>query len=76
MGAWMFRSTFSLTSALVGSEWSASLSCRFAPEEGAPRYPFDRLGGPQSRSGPYGEVKFFNLLGLEQRPLGRSVHSE
>jgi hypothetical protein len=31
-----------------------------------PRYSFDRrLGGPQSRSGRYGEVKIFTLSGLE-----------
>jgi hypothetical protein len=30
------------------------------------RYPFyRRLGGPQSRSERYGEVKIFTLLGLE-----------
>jgi hypothetical protein len=33
------------------------------------RYPFyRRLGGPQSRSGRYGEVKLFNLRGLELPP--------
>jgi hypothetical protein len=32
----------------------------------SPRYPFyRRLGWPQSRSGRYGEVKFFTLPGLE-----------
>jgi hypothetical protein len=31
-----------------------------------PRYPFyRRLGGPQSRTGRYGEVKIFTLPGLE-----------
>jgi hypothetical protein len=29
MGEWMYRSTFFLTSALVGGEWSASRPCRF-----------------------------------------------
>jgi hypothetical protein len=36
------------------------------PPGKSPRYPFyRRLGGPQSRSGRYGKVKFFTLLGLE-----------
>jgi hypothetical protein len=40
-----------LTSALVGGEWSASLSAAL-PQGNSPRYPLDwRLGGPQSRSG-------------------------
>jgi hypothetical protein len=47
-----------MTSALVGGEWSASHSSRFAPTEIAPRYPRDRrTSGPQSRSGRYGEEK-------------------
>jgi hypothetical protein len=54
-----------LTSALVGGEWSASRPCRFTPGK-SPRYPFyRRLGGPQSRSRRYGEVKMFTLPGLE-----------
>jgi hypothetical protein len=36
------------------------------PPGKSPRYPFyRRLGGPQSRSGQYGEVKIFTLPGLE-----------
>jgi hypothetical protein len=39
------------------------------PPGKSPQYPFyRRLGGPQSRSGRYGEVKFFTLPGLELRP--------
>jgi hypothetical protein len=54
-----------LTSALDGRERSASLTCRFTPEEVAPQYPLQRrLGEPQIRSDlmkkikicfPYGE---------------------
>jgi hypothetical protein len=36
------------------------------PPGKSPRYPcYRRLGGPQSRSGRYGEVKIFTLPGLE-----------
>jgi hypothetical protein len=46
-----------LTSALDGSEWSASRPGRFPPREN-PRYLLDRgLGGPQSQSGHGGEGK-------------------
>jgi hypothetical protein len=34
-GEWMYRSTFFLTSALVGGEWSASRPGRFIPGERA-----------------------------------------
>jgi hypothetical protein len=56
MGEWMYRSTFSLTSALV---LSGQLHAPVAlPSGKSPRYPFyRRLGEPQSRSGWYGEVK-------------------
>jgi hypothetical protein len=48
-----------LTLALVGGEWSAS-----RPPGKSPRYPFyRRLGGPQSWSGQYGEVKIFYPTG-------------
>jgi hypothetical protein len=47
-----------LTSALFGGEWSASTAGK------SPRYAFDRrLGGPQNRSGRYGEVKNFDPTG-------------
>jgi hypothetical protein len=36
MGEWMYRSTFFLTSALVGGEWSASRPGRFNPGERVP----------------------------------------
>jgi hypothetical protein len=35
MGEWMYRSTFFLTSALAGGEWSASRLGRFTPGERA-----------------------------------------
>jgi hypothetical protein len=39
------------------------------PPEKSPRYPFyRRFGGPQNRSGRYGEVKIFTLPGLELPP--------
>jgi hypothetical protein len=41
------------TSAVDGSELSASRSCRFTPWETT----HGILGGPQSRSGSYGEEK-------------------
>jgi hypothetical protein len=50
-----------LTSALVGSECSASRPCRFTPRGKSPRYPLDgRLGGTQSRSGRRGEEKILD----------------
>jgi hypothetical protein len=56
---WRHSSTHSLTSALDGSEWSASSPGRFTPTE-PPRYPLDRrLGGPQSRSGRGGEENIY-----------------
>jgi hypothetical protein len=70
----MYRSTFFLTSALVGGRWSASRPGRFTPG-----YPFDRrLGGPQSRSGRRGKEKAFDptLPGLELRPLGRPARNQ
>jgi hypothetical protein len=53
---WMYRSTFSLTSALAAAEWSAS-----RPRRLYPRYPLDgKLGGPQSRSERRGEEKILD----------------
>jgi hypothetical protein len=68
----MYRSTFFLTSALVGGEWSTSRTQPLYPRGKNPRYPLDRrLGWPQSRSGRFGEEKFLNLPRLELRPFGR-----
>jgi hypothetical protein len=35
-----------------------------------------KLGGPQSRTGRFGEEKFLTLPGLELRPLGRPARSQ
>jgi hypothetical protein len=49
-----------LLSELDGGEWSASRFCRLTPLRKSPRHPLDRkLGGPQSRSGRFGEEKHF-----------------
>jgi hypothetical protein len=54
-----------LTSALVGGEWSSSRPAALPPGR-SPRYPFyRRFGGPQSRSGRYGEVKMFDPTGTQ-----------
>jgi hypothetical protein len=53
------------------SEWSVSCLARFTTRGTSPQGPLDRrLGGPQSRSGRYGEVKIRDPSGLELRPLG------
>jgi hypothetical protein len=53
-----------LTTSLVGDEWSASRLGRFNHGERS-LYPKDRrLGGPQSRSGRYGEVKILDPTGI------------
>jgi hypothetical protein len=59
----MYRSTFSWPRHLL--EVSGLLHAPDAwPPGKSPRYPFyRRLGGPQSRSGRYGEVKIFYLTG-------------
>jgi hypothetical protein len=36
LGKWRYSSTYSLTSALDGGEWSVSRPGRFTPREGAP----------------------------------------
>jgi hypothetical protein len=47
-----------LTTALDGGEWLTSRLCHSTPRKEAPGYLSDRrLGGPQSRSGRYGEDK-------------------
>jgi hypothetical protein len=65
-----------LTSALVGGEWSASRPCFLSPGK-SPRYPFyRRLGGPQSRSGRYGEAKiFYSTRTLTPASPGRPARS-
>jgi hypothetical protein len=68
MGEWMYRSTFSWPRHYL--EVSGQLHAPAASPPGkSSRYPFyRRLGGPQSRSGRYGEVKIFTLPGLELPP--------
>jgi hypothetical protein len=53
-----------LTSALDGNEWSASDTGHFTLWGKIPRYPFDRLDGPQSWSGCSGEQKSLPPLEL------------
>jgi hypothetical protein len=69
----MYRSTFFLTSALAGSEWSASRLGRFTPREKSPGTGW--IGGwvdPRARLCGVGMRKFLTLPGLELRHLGRS----
>jgi hypothetical protein len=76
-GEWMYRSTFFLTSALAGDEWSASRPDRFTPEERTPGThwigcwvdPRAGLDGVEKR-------KFSTLPGLELRPLGCPARSQ
>jgi hypothetical protein len=66
-----------VTSALAGSEWSASRPCRFTPEERAPGT--HCLGGwvdPRAGLDDLEKRKFLTLLGLELRPLGHPAHSQ
>jgi hypothetical protein len=65
----MYRSTFSWPRHQL--EVSGQLHAPAAlPPGKSPRYPFyRRLGGPQSRSGRYGEVKFFFTLPGFELPL-------
>jgi hypothetical protein len=47
------------------------------PRGKSPRYPLDRrLGGSQSRSGRYGEVKILDPTGARTRPLCRPAHRQ
>jgi hypothetical protein len=73
----MYRSTFVLTFALAGGEWSASRPCRFTPGERAPGTHWiggwvdlrDGLDGVEKR-------KFLTVPGFELGPLGfRAVAS-
>jgi hypothetical protein len=43
LGEWRYSSTYSLTSALDGGEWSASRTGRFTPRKRAPGTPW--IGG-------------------------------
>jgi hypothetical protein len=77
MGEWLYRSTFFLTSALVGGKWSASRPGRFTPGERVPgtRWIGGRVG---SRAGldDMEKGKFLTLTGLELRSFGRPARSQ
>jgi hypothetical protein len=60
-----------LTSALVGGEWSASLSSYFTLERKSPVGFGRSLDGPQLESGRYGEVKILDPTGT-RTPTTRS----
>jgi hypothetical protein len=76
MGEWMYRSTFFLTLALAGGEWSASLLGRFPPRKGPPVSIGQEVGWPQSRSGQHGDEKILDPTGTRTRPLGRPARSQ
>jgi hypothetical protein len=62
---------FILNQALDRNEWLSSRPGRFIPGDRVPPYPLNRrLGGPQSRSARFGEVKnVLSFLGIEPRYL-------
>jgi hypothetical protein len=77
MGEWMYRSTFFLTSALTGGEWSASRPGRFTPVERAPgTHCTGGLVEPRAGLDDVQERNFLTLPGLELRPLGRPARSQ
>jgi hypothetical protein len=66
----MYRSTFFLTLALVGGEWSTSHPGRFIPGKKGTHW----IGGwvdPRASLDDAENTKFLVLPGLELRPLGR-----
>jgi hypothetical protein len=72
-GEWMYRSSFFLTSTLTEDEWSASGPGRFTPGERAPgAHWIGGWVGPRASLDYVVKRKFFIILGLELRPLGRS----
>jgi hypothetical protein len=75
-GEWMYRSTFFLTSTLLGGEWSASRSDRSTPRERASRTYW--IGGwvdPRAGLDDVEKRTFLNLTGLKFRPLGQTQGS-
>jgi hypothetical protein len=67
----------SLTSALVGGEWSALRPCRFTPGERAPGSHW--IGGcvdPTADLDIMEKLKFLTLTGLELRLLGRPARNQ
>jgi hypothetical protein len=66
-----------LTSALAGSEWSASLPGSFTPGERAPgTYWIGSSVGPRAGLEEVEKRKFLTLPGLELRPLSRPTRSQ
>jgi hypothetical protein len=77
MWEWMYRSTFFLTSALVGGEWSVSRPGRFTHGERAPgTYWIGGWVNPRAGLDDVEKRKFIALPGLELRPLGRPARSQ
>jgi hypothetical protein len=73
----MYRSTFFLTSSLVGGERSASRPDHFTPRESAPATFW--IGGWVDLRAGLDDVenrKFLTLPGLELQPLGCSACSQ
>jgi hypothetical protein len=73
----MYRSTFFLTSALVGGKWSDSRPGRFNPGERAPGTHW--IGGWVHIIASLDEIekrKFLTLLGPELGPVGRPARSQ
>jgi hypothetical protein len=68
----MYRSTFFLTSTLLGGEWTASRPGRFTPGERV--LSTDWIGGwvgPRAGLDDVEKRKFLTLPGFELLPLGR-----
>jgi hypothetical protein len=67
----------SLTSAVVGDEWSASRTSRFTPGERAPgTHWIGGWVGPRTSLDDAEKWKFLTLQGLEHRPFRRPAHSQ
>jgi hypothetical protein len=64
----------SLTPALIGGEWA--LPAGLPPGEEAPQYPLERLSGPQSRCGQYGDVTILEPTGTRSLPLDYPARSQ
>jgi hypothetical protein len=76
-GGWKYRSTFFLTSAVAGGEWSASRPGLFTPEERVVSTDWIK-GWVEPRAG-LDDVewrKFLTVLGLELRPVDRPTRSQ
>jgi hypothetical protein len=66
-----------LTSALAGSEWSASCSGNLTPRERVPdTHWIGSFVDPREGLNDVEKRKFFAIPGLEHRPLGRPARSQ